>query len=63
MANDKPALRNQPKSSSFYTQDGHQPRPAYKAPPSLPEKAQGGYQAPAGSGKPATPTTGTGVKK
>lgn len=48
--------------------DGYQPRgyqpssaPAPK-PVSNPEGIQGGYQAPTG-GKPAAPTTGSGVKK
>ena len=43
--------------------DGHQPRPATPTSPhGIPGKVQGGYQAPAG-GKPAAPTTGSGVKK
>jgi hypothetical protein len=47
--------------------DGHQPRPLhkdYQPPPAVPEKVQGGYQAPIGEGKkPAAPTTGSGVTK
>ena len=43
--------------------DGHQPRPAAPAAVSVPTKVQGGYQAPSGGNKPATPTTGSGVKK
>jgi hypothetical protein len=50
-------------------QDGHRPLPApttlqkgYQPnPANTPGKVQGGYQAP-GGGKPATPTTGSGVK-
>jgi hypothetical protein len=41
--------------------DGHQPRPT-PGPSVAPGKVQGGYQAPSG-GKPAAPTTGSGVKR
>jgi hypothetical protein len=51
---------HQPRSG--FANDGHQPRPA-PALSSVPTKVQGGYQAPSGGGKPATPTTGSGVKK
>lgn len=40
--------------------EGHKPRPAAVT---IPRKVQGGYQAPAGGGKPAAPTTGSGVTK
>jgi hypothetical protein len=44
--------------------DGHRPRSliteGYK-PAIAPGKVQGGYQAPGGGGKPAAPTTGSGV--
>jgi len=39
--------------------EGHKPRPAAVK---IPQKVQGGYQAPAGGGKPAAPTTGSGVQ-
>lgn len=39
--------------------EGHRPRPAPVTAPST--GVQGGYQAPAGGGKPPAPTTGSGV--
>lgn len=47
---------HRPLPSNVSTQKGYQPNPA-----SGTGKVQGGYQAP-GGGKPATPTTGSGVK-
>lgn len=52
MSNDKPRTSGGP------SQRGRQPRPA-----AVTTQIQGGYQAPAGGGKPATPTTGSGVQK
>jgi hypothetical protein len=51
-------------SSNTLTNRGYQPnQPRSTSGPSVaPGKVQGGYQAPSG-GKPATPTTGSGVKK
>jgi hypothetical protein len=65
MANDKSQS-----GSNRMALDGHKPRPApqliaegHKPRPSVPfsKKVQGGYQAPSGGGKPAAPTTGSGV--
>lgn len=42
--------------------EGYQPAPATKGYQPQPGKVQGGYQAP-GSGKPAAPTTGSGVQQ
>jgi len=40
--------------------DGYQPMPGKEE---TPTKVQGGYQAPPGGAKPATPTTGSGVTR
>jgi hypothetical protein len=72
MANDKPKsggaiLQKGHQPRPTLAQDGHKPRPITEghqprpAAVTIPNKVQGGYQAPAGGGKPAVPTTGSGV--
>jgi hypothetical protein len=68
MNNDKPQSGNRGHQPGM-AQDGHKPgrilTEGHKPPPAvtIPHKVQGGYQAPAGGGKPAAPTTGSGVTK
>jgi hypothetical protein len=71
MANDNPASGGNSSNSRgngpHLAQDGHRPFPLKEGyQPRLiavtfPNKVQGGYQGPPGGGKPATPTTGSGV--
>lgn len=51
------------KAGGGQSERGHEPRLANDGyrPMTPPTKVQGGYQAPSGDGKPATPTTGSGV--
>jgi hypothetical protein len=59
MANEKSVASNNSFESSPLGERGYQPRPQQV---SLPDKIQGGYQAPAGTQKPTASTTGSGVK-
>jgi hypothetical protein len=55
---DKPT----PPRTHIFFKDGHQPRPASGSSGGRIDHVQGGYKAPSGGQKPATPTTGSGVK-